>query len=150
MFGFREIDSIERFRLASLKLVIVLLVITLMTLLSSVVLPEYIVVQMGVGLPSILLLFSLMASLVFIAQFFMGSRQVFDKIALTMYILLTTIFIIGTGSMFFSMSRASSVNLNTVVSIVVFMAVLWGAMTLIKMWVETGARLTGIYSELGL
>ena len=150
MFGFREIDSIERFRLASLKLVIVLLVITLMALLLSVVLPEFIVVQMGAGLPSILLLFSLMASLVFIAQFFMGSRQVFDKIALTMYTLLTAIFIIGAGSMFFSMSRASSVNLNTVVSIVVFLAVLWGAMTLIKMWVETGARLTGIYSELGL
>lgn len=150
MIGFREIDSIERFRVASLKLVIALLVITLITLLLFVVLPEHIVVQMGMGLPSILLLFSIMASLVFIAQFFMGSRQVFDKIALTMYVLLTAIFIIGAGSMLFSISSANSVNLNSVVSIVLFMAVLWGAMTLIKMWVETGARLTGIYSELGL
>ena len=150
MFGFEEIDNVERFRQVSLNLVILLLVIILVTLFLFIALPEDVVGQVWIWLSSILVLFIIMAAFIFSAQLFVENRHVFHILVAAMFAVLVITLIIGIGSMCLSLSPVSGNSLGNVLVIALILVVIWDVATLISKWVTAGNKLTGLFFELGL
>ncbi|CAJ37658.1 hypothetical protein [Methanocella arvoryzae] len=150
MFGFEEIDNVERFRQVSLKLVILLLVIILLTLFLFIVLPEDVVEEVWIWLSSIMVLFIIMAVFIFSAQLFVENRHIFHILVAAMFAVLAITLIIGIGSMCLPLSPVSGNSLGNLLVIALILVVIWDLATLINEWVKAGNRLRDLFFELGL
>lgn len=150
MFGFEEVDSVERFRQVSLKFVILLLAIVLLILLSFIALPEDIVEHAWVWLSSISLLFFVMAAFIFAAQLFVENKHVFHILMATLFSVLVMTLILGAGSICFSLPPASSNSLGNLLVISLFMVVVWDTVAITWRWVKAGNKLVDIFYELSL
>lgn len=150
MFYLGEIDGVERFRQASLTLVIILLAATLLLLLSFLALPELILAHNWLLLASISIIFFIMASFILVAQLLMGNRRVFHMAVAALFLILASILIASALSIYLSLSPTSSEYMGSILIIAIFVVILWDTMTILKRWVDADNRLMDIFHELGL